>query len=141
MTVYIFSTVANTTLSSFNLNNDSLSFTGGARGLVLAASGADTLVTFGGQTVRLAGLSAGALNGTHFVFSDNSVFRQGTSGADSLTGTLQSDQLDLRAKAGTDKAESSGDILQARDQLGHRTVVMTEQYIRNRKGNKVSPTK
>lgn len=48
---------------------------------------------------------------------------------------------DLRAKAGTDKAESSGDILQARDQLGHRTVVMTEQYIRNRKGNKVSPTK
>jgi integrase len=48
---------------------------------------------------------------------------------------------DLRAKAGTDKAESSGDILQARDQLGHTTVVMTEQYIRNRKGKKVSPTK
>jgi hypothetical protein len=47
----------------------------------------------------------------------------------------------LRAKAGTDKAESSGDILQARDRLGHRTVVMTEQYIRNRKGKKVSPTK
>jgi integrase len=34
---------------------------------------------------------------------------------------------DLRAKAGADKAESSGDILQARDQLGHTTVVMTEQ--------------
>jgi integrase len=48
---------------------------------------------------------------------------------------------DLRAKAGTDKAELSGDILQARDQLGHTTVVMTEQYIRNRKGKKVSPTK
>lgn len=32
---------------------------------------------------------------------------------------------DLHAKAGTDKAESSGDILQARDQLGHTTVVMT----------------
>ncbi|WP_408596485.1 hypothetical protein [Pseudomonas sp. PLMAX] len=29
----------------------------------------------------------------------------------------------------------------ARDQLGHTTVVMTEQYIRNRKGKKVSPTK
>jgi len=41
----------------------------------------------------------------------------------------------------SDKAESSGDILQARDQLGHTTVVMTEQYIRNRKGKKVSPTK
>lgn len=111
MTVYIFSTVANTTLSSFNLNNDSLSFTGGARGLVLAASGADTLVTFGGQTVRLAGLSAGALNGTHFVFSDNSVFRQGTSGADSLTGTLQSDQLDLRAGGNDSVSAGAGDDL------------------------------
>lgn len=48
---------------------------------------------------------------------------------------------DLHAKAGTDKAESSGDILQARDQLGHTTVVMTEQYIRNRLGKKVTPTK
>lgn len=48
---------------------------------------------------------------------------------------------DLRAKAGTDKAESSGDILQARDQLGHTTVVMTEQYIRDRKGKKVTPTR
>jgi integrase len=32
---------------------------------------------------------------------------------------------DLRAKASTDKAESSRDILQARNQLGHTTVVMT----------------
>ena len=48
---------------------------------------------------------------------------------------------DLRAKAGTDKAETSGDIMQARDQLGHTTVVMTEQYIRDRKGKKVTPTR
>lgn len=48
---------------------------------------------------------------------------------------------DLRAKAGTDKAESSGDIMQAKDQFWHTTVVMTEQSIRNRKGKKVSPTK
>lgn len=48
---------------------------------------------------------------------------------------------DLRAKAGTDKAESSADIMQARDQLGHTTAVMTEQYIRNRMGKKVTPTK
>ncbi|MCY1401266.1 hypothetical protein D9M71_163830 [compost metagenome] len=48
---------------------------------------------------------------------------------------------DLRAKAGSDKKESSGDILQARDQLGHSTVVMTEQYIRERKGKAVKPTK
>jgi hypothetical protein len=33
---------------------------------------------------------------------------------------------DLRVKAGTDKAESSGDILQARDQLGHRN----EEFIK-----------
>lgn len=48
---------------------------------------------------------------------------------------------DLRAKAGTDKAESSGDIIQARDQLGHTTVTMTEHYVRNRKGKKITPTK
>lgn len=48
---------------------------------------------------------------------------------------------DLRAKAGMEKFEASGDILQARDQLGHTTVVMTEHYIRNRIGKKVSPTK
>ncbi|MFP3847785.1 tyrosine-type recombinase/integrase [Pseudomonas sp. W5-01] len=48
---------------------------------------------------------------------------------------------DLRAKAGTDKAESSGDILQAKDQLGHTTVVMTEHYIRKRKGKKITSTK
>jgi integrase len=41
---------------------------------------------------------------------------------------------DLRAKAGTGKAESSGDIMQAKDHLGHTTVVMTEQYIRKGKG-------
>ncbi|MDH0702126.1 tyrosine-type recombinase/integrase [Pseudomonas toyotomiensis] len=48
---------------------------------------------------------------------------------------------DLRAKAGTDKAESSGDILKVRDQLGHTTVVMTENYIRERKGKVVTPTR
>jgi integrase len=48
---------------------------------------------------------------------------------------------DLRAKAGTDKAESSGDIRQAQKQLGHTTVVMTEAYIRERKGEKSTPTK
>ncbi|WP_416757143.1 hypothetical protein ACMGGD_27535 [Pseudomonas sp. BNK-6] len=48
---------------------------------------------------------------------------------------------DLRAIAGTDKVESSGNIMQANDQLGHTTVMMTEQYIRNRKDKKVSPTK
>ncbi|WP_308444854.1 tyrosine-type recombinase/integrase [Paraburkholderia adhaesiva] len=48
---------------------------------------------------------------------------------------------DLRAKAGTDKAESSGDIRAAQLQLGHTSVVMTEHYVRERKGDKVEPTK
>ena len=47
---------------------------------------------------------------------------------------------DFRAKAGTDKAESSGDIRKAQKQLGHSTVTMTEDYIRAR-GEKVDPTK
>ncbi|WXL27720.1 tyrosine-type recombinase/integrase [Ectopseudomonas mendocina] len=48
---------------------------------------------------------------------------------------------DLRAKAGTDKADNSGDIMKVRDQLGHTTVAMTEHYIRNRRGKKVTPTR
>lgn len=39
---------------------------------------------------------------------------------------------DLRAKAATDKADSSGDVRQAQKQLGHTSVVMTEPYVRNR---------
>lgn len=45
---------------------------------------------------------------------------------------------DLRAKAGTDKADSDG-IQEARRQLGHASVTMTEHYVRQ--GNIVSPTK
>lgn len=45
---------------------------------------------------------------------------------------------DLRAKAGTDKADSAG-ILDARRQLGHGSVTMTEHYVRL--GDRVKPTK
>lgn len=48
---------------------------------------------------------------------------------------------DLRAKAGTDKTESSGDIRAAQRQLGHSSLVMTEHYVRERKGDKVEPTR
>lgn len=48
---------------------------------------------------------------------------------------------DLRAKAATDKAESSGDIRQAQQQLGHKRLSMTEHYTRQRKGALVKPTK
>lgn len=47
---------------------------------------------------------------------------------------------DLRAKAGTDKAESHN-LDEAKKQLGHTNVKMTEHYVRSRKGEKVSPTK
>lgn len=48
---------------------------------------------------------------------------------------------DLRAKAGTDKTDSAGDIRQAQRQLGHTSVTMTEHYVRNRRGDKVGPTR
>lgn len=48
---------------------------------------------------------------------------------------------DLRAKAATDKADSSGDIRQAQRQMGHTTIGMTEDYVRERRGAKVTPTK
>lgn len=47
---------------------------------------------------------------------------------------------DLRAKAGTDKAESHG-MRAAQDQLGHESMAMTEHYVRGRLGQKVTPTR
>lgn len=47
---------------------------------------------------------------------------------------------DLRAKAGTDKANAK-DLREAQKQLGHKTIQMTEHYVRNRLGEKVEPTK
>jgi integrase len=48
---------------------------------------------------------------------------------------------DLRAKAGTDKADSAADIREAQKQLGHSSVTMTEHYVRNRRGAKSTPTR
>ncbi|AHN74463.2 integrase [Pandoraea pnomenusa] len=48
---------------------------------------------------------------------------------------------DLRAKAGTDKTDTTGDLRQAQKQLGHTSVTMTEHYVRNRRCDKVKPTK
>jgi len=47
---------------------------------------------------------------------------------------------DLRAKAGTDKADSGG-MREAQMQLGHNSMKMTEHYVRGRLGEKVTPTK
>ena len=48
---------------------------------------------------------------------------------------------DLRAKAGTDTTETSGDIRTAQKQLGHKSVTMTETYVRARMGEKINPTR
>ncbi|MFP3569012.1 tyrosine-type recombinase/integrase [Paraburkholderia sp. SIMBA_030] len=48
---------------------------------------------------------------------------------------------DLRAKTGTVKTETTGDIRQAQKQLGHGSVVTTEHYVRKRRGDKVGPTR
>jgi integrase len=47
---------------------------------------------------------------------------------------------DLRAKAASDKTDSDS-IHAAQKQLGHTTLAMTEQYVRPKRGQKVSPTK
>ncbi len=47
---------------------------------------------------------------------------------------------DLRAKAGTDKADATG-MREAQMQLGHENMRMTEHYVRSRKGEKVTPTR
>ena len=47
---------------------------------------------------------------------------------------------DLRAKAGTDKADAT-DMREAQQQLGHNSLKTTEIYVRARAGAKVTPTK
>lgn len=47
---------------------------------------------------------------------------------------------DLRAKAGTDKADTGG-MREAQLQLGHSKMGMTEHYVRGRRGDKTTPTK
>lgn len=47
---------------------------------------------------------------------------------------------DLRAKAGTDTADDKG-TREAQRLLGHETIAMTEHYVRQRRGDVVSPTR
>jgi integrase len=53
---------------------------------------------------------------------------------------MQYQYRDLRAKATTDKSETDG-MREAQLLAGHSKMSMTEHYVRNRKGQKVSPTR
>jgi len=48
---------------------------------------------------------------------------------------------DIRAKAGTDRADQSGDVRQAQRLLGHSSVTTTERCIRRRRGQTVKPSR
>lgn len=61
--------------------------------------------------------------------------------ARALAGVPEIQFRDLRAKAGTDTAEQAGDIRKAQRQLGHRSIRMTEHYVRNRRGEMVESTR
>lgn len=48
---------------------------------------------------------------------------------------------DLRARAGTDKADSAQDICEAPPQLGHSSVTTTEIYVMKKRGSKATPAR
>ncbi|MDR0776853.1 MAG: tyrosine-type recombinase/integrase [Azonexus sp.] len=48
---------------------------------------------------------------------------------------------DLRAKAGSDKAEATGSMIEAQKLLGHTSPSTTEIYVRHRRGALVKPTR
>jgi integrase len=48
---------------------------------------------------------------------------------------------DLRAKAGSDKAEATGSMIEAQKLLGHAAASTTEIYVRHRRGALVKPTR
>lgn len=64
------------------------------------------------------------------------------SGASDLATEIRNFQFrDLRAKAGSDKAEETGSMLEAQKLLGHSAASTTETYVRHRRGALVKPTR
>ena len=92
------------------------------------------IVAVGGGALTYAGLD-NAFERTR----NKAVLAAEKSGKSELATLISGFQFrDLRAKAGTEKADSAG-ILEARQQLGHGSVTTTERYVRL--GTIVSPTK
>lgn len=64
------------------------------------------------------------------------------SGASDLATEIRTFQFrDLRAKAGSDKAEETGSMIEAQKLLGHSAASTTETYVRHRRGALVKPTR
>ena len=95
MTLYIFDTVVGTELALFNPAVDTISFnnTYAAANLTLNQSGANTTVSYNNKKVTLPGINPLNLSGSQFVFDDGSLFRQGTSANDILSGSGGNDNL------------------------------------------------
>jgi len=75
--------------------------------------------------------------------SQNKIEGRRPSNSIRLTPGISADELyKIRRKlsAGTDKADT-GDMRQAQMQLGHGSIKMTEHYVRQRRGDVVTPTK
>ncbi|HEY8356668.1 MAG TPA: calcium-binding protein, partial [Ramlibacter sp.] len=110
MSIYAFAEYVDTTIDGFNTSTDTLAFAPGysARNLILtAADGGGTRVIHGGASLTLAGVAPADFDGHEFTFDDGSLFRQGTAGADTLSGGTLADRID--ASAGGDDAVAAGD--------------------------------
>ena len=96
--------------------------------LIVEENGSDDLTCLG---LRVAGPEEFA--GMRKVLSD--------AGEEEAAAAVKCFQFrDLRAKAGTDKADAT-DMREAQQQLGHKSVKTNEIYLRARAGEKVTPTK
>lgn len=104
MAIHDFAGLAGTVLAGFDADSDALNFSFAypAAGLRIAASGADTLVSHGAQSVLLAGVALAALTGDHFHFEDGSLAVFGSDLEDDwLSGTGYDDWMSGGAGADT----------------------------------------
>lgn len=109
MTVYAFADVIGTTVS-FDAASDQILFPLGysAGRLEWHAFGADTVVTWGSDSLTLSAINPGELDDSHFLFEDGSVFHLGDPTDEVTNGSPLSDLFDLRAGGEDTVAGGSG---------------------------------
>ena len=91
--------LAGSSQDSFNPSIDTVTFPAGvsAAQMTLSGVGSDLRVGYATHYMTLMGVSLAQLGNTTFSFTDGSVFRNGTIGADSLTGSNFADQILISA--------------------------------------------